>query len=124
MKKNEKNFHKKNKKYLVIITTTNTRENAEKILKVLLEKRLVACAQILKTNSFYWWKNKIENSKEYLIILKTKKEFYDIVEKTIKENHNYEIPEIISLDIKKGYDKYLSWIDETLSIKNKRKSKK
>ncbi|MGB9748782.1 MAG: divalent-cation tolerance protein CutA [Candidatus Woesearchaeota archaeon] len=120
-------FKKQNKlmtKCLVVITTTNKMENAEKIATILLKNRLVACAQILSIKSFYWWENNIQKDKEFLLFLKTKSENYKVVEKKIIENHNYKLPEIIALEASKGSRDYFEWIERTLNRKNKNKNLK
>ncbi|MFN3528207.1 MAG: divalent-cation tolerance protein CutA [Candidatus Altarchaeaceae archaeon] len=100
--------------FIEVFTTTDKREDAEKIAKILLEKRLSACVQISEINSYYWWKGKIENSKEFLCIIKTKKELYEEVEKEIKNIHPYEIPEIISIEIFKGNENYFKWMEKEI----------
>jgi len=77
---------------LYFATCANAAE-ARKIAKVLLEKKLVACANIVpKIESHYWWKGKLEKANETLLILKTKKELQKQVEKEIKSIHSYKLP--------------------------------
>lgn len=102
--------------YIQVFTTTNKKTIAEKIAKLLIKKKLAACIQIFAIKSFYEWKGKIEKAKEWLCIIKTKKIFYEEVEKIIKELHNYEIPEIISMPINGSKD-YLDWIGKQLRKK-------
>lgn len=98
-------------KFFQIITTTDKRESAERIAKALLEKRLAGCVQIWgPISSSYWWENKIEKADEYIIFIKTRGELYKAVEKTIKELHPYDVPEIIALPILMGYAEYLEWL--------------
>ncbi len=98
-------------KYCLIITTCPNLKSAKKISRILLSKKLVACANIIKNvKSIYSWKGKIIESKEFLIFLKTKKILYRKIEDTIKRNHPYEVPEIISFEIENGDKNYLNWI--------------
>ena len=99
-------------KYCQITTTVSTMKDARKIMKNLLEKRLIACCQIQEINSCYWWNNRIEDEKEYLLIMKTKESLYNEIEKEILENHPYEVPEIVMTEIQDGYYEYLNWIKE------------
>ncbi|MCD6331445.1 MAG: divalent-cation tolerance protein CutA [Thermoplasmata archaeon] len=99
--------------YCVIITTCKP-EDEEKIIDALLSSKLVACINSFSVKSKYIWKGKIEEDEEKLLIIKTKKEKHKEVEKKIKENHSYEVPEIICLDIVNGSDSYLRWIDEVV----------
>ena len=100
------------KEYCVITTTLNTLKDARKIAKILLEKRLIVCCQTQEVNSCYWWNKRIEEEKEYLLIMKSKTSLYNNIEKVILENHPYETPEIVMMEIKDGYYEYLNWIGE------------
>ncbi len=99
--------------YCVIITTCKP-EDEEKIVDALLSSKLAACINSFSVKSKYIWEGKLEEDEEKLLIIKTKKEKYKEVEKKIKENHSYEVPEIICLDIVNGSDSYLKWIDEVV----------
>lgn len=103
---------------LLVISTVTNENLANELSKILLENRVAACVNIIKNvNSLYWWKESIENSSEIILLIKTTDEKYQEVEDLIKKNHPYEIPEIIAFDIKKGFSKYLKWIeDETRSL--------
>jgi|SRR3989344_988981 len=103
-------------RYIQVLTTTATKEDAEKIADHLLEKRFAACVQIIgPINSKYWWKGRRETSKEFLCLIKTKKELYPKVEKAIKKMHPYENPEIIAIHIERGSKDYFDWIQKELS---------
>ena len=80
--------------YIQVVTTTEKRQDAEKIAKALVERRLAACAQIVgPIVSTYWWKDNIETAEEWQCLIKSKKSFYSEVEKAIKVLHPYETPE-------------------------------
>ncbi len=98
--------------FIIILTTTDSEEKADKIASHLLEKRLAACVQIFPIKSYYRWKGKIENSSEFALFIKTKKPKYKDVEKEIKSVHSYETPEIISIPILDGSKDYLSWLSK------------
>jgi len=100
--------------YIQIFTTTKKKEDAEKMVKTLVEKRLTGCIQILPVTSTYWWKGNVEREEEWLCLIKSKKTLYEELEKTIKEIHPYEIPEIIAVPIIAGSDDYLKWLNNEL----------
>ena len=101
--------------FIQIITTVDEKEIAEKIAKKVVEKRMVACAQIIgPIKSIYWWKEKIEESEEWMVVMKSKKEFFKKVEKVIRDIHPYEVPEIIAFPVIEGYEEYLKWLDEEI----------
>ncbi|MCM8809205.1 MAG: divalent-cation tolerance protein CutA [Candidatus Omnitrophica bacterium] len=99
-------------KFIQILTTVPDKETGQKIIKILLEEKLSLCCQIIgPIESQYWWQGKIEKGEEYLILIKAKKQNYKKIEKKIKENHPYKVPEIISFEINqisKEYKEYLS----------------
>ena len=99
-------------KYIMITTTFENKEEANKISELLLKERLVSCCQISNITSSYHWKGKIEHAEEYLLQMKSKKELYNQIEKIILENHSYETPQLVAYDIIDGYKEYLNWIGE------------
>ena len=101
--------------YIQVVTTTEKRQDAEKIAKSLVERRLAACAQLVgPIVSTYWWKDNIETAEEWQCLIKSKKSFYSKAEKAIKMLHPYETPEIIALPIVSGSDDYLEWLNDQL----------
>ena len=98
-------------KYIMITTTFENKEEANKISELLLKERLVSCCQISNITSSYHWKGKIEHTEEYLLQMKSKKELYNQIEKIILENHSYETPQLVAYDIIDGYKEYLNWIE-------------
>ncbi|HEX9912619.1 MAG TPA: divalent-cation tolerance protein CutA [candidate division Zixibacteria bacterium] len=98
--------------FIVILVTASSEEEAKKIAQSLVEKRLVACVNIIKdVQSVFRWKGKISDEKELLLIIKTRKKLYKNVEEEIKTLHAYEVPEIIALPIISGSKDYLYWVD-------------
>lgn len=105
-------------KYIMITTTFDNKEEANKVIELLLEKRLVSCCQLSSVASSYHWKGTIEHTEEYLLQMKSKKELYKEIEKVILENHSYETPQLIAYDIVDGYKGYLDWIEEETNGKH------
>ncbi len=101
--------------FIVIQTTTNDGNIASLISNILLEKKLAACIQKYEIESLYRWRDKIEKDREIILNIKTKSSFFKEIEKIIKENHNYEVPEIIALPIINISIDYLNWLKEELS---------
>lgn len=103
--------------YCIVSTTTDTTENADIISQTLLEKKLIACAQRTTTQSAYRWKEKIIESDEILLQMKTKKSLFEHIKKEIESLHTYEVPEIIMIPLLDANDFYLQWINkETINI--------
>ncbi len=97
-----------------IIVSTCKEEDEEKIVSALLNENLAACINSWEVKSSYIWKGKVEKEKERILFIKTRRENYRKVEEKIKEIHSYEVPEIICIDVKEGYEKYFGWIDEVV----------
>jgi len=103
--------------YIVILVTVKNRSEANKIVKKLVGDQLVACANIIgDVKSIFWWEGKVDQAKEVLLILKSKKSLFLKIKKAIKSLHSYSVPEIISLPIVDGNEDYLNWI-KTSTIK-------
>ncbi|NVM01132.1 MAG: divalent-cation tolerance protein CutA [Candidatus Helarchaeota archaeon] len=102
--------------YIQVFCTTEKKEEAKKIAKSLVNKRLAACVQIIgPILSTYWWKENVETSEEWLCLIKSKKSLFEKLEKSIKEVHSYKTPEIIALPFIDGSKDYLKWLDNELS---------
>ena len=97
---------------VVIQTTCSSKKEAKKIAKILIEKKLAACVQILKVNSIYKWDNKLCVDKERLLFIKTKNKNFKKIQRIIKENHSYDLPEIIEIKIANTSKEYLQFISE------------
>ena len=100
--------------YIVIFVTVPNVKEGKKIAFGIINRKFVACVNIVPhLNSLYWWKNRIESSKEALLIIKTKKSLFNKVVREVKRLHSYDVPEIIALPVIKGNKDYLKWIDSS-----------
>jgi periplasmic divalent cation tolerance protein len=98
-------------KIVVFCTCANT-EEAAKIARLLVEKRLAACVNILpQIRSIYRWQGAIEDSTEVLLLVKSKRELFEQLRNEIAAAHSYEVPEVIALPIVDGAESYLQWMD-------------
>ncbi len=99
--------------FVLFYVTCKDAGEAKNIGKSLLKERLIACCNIFpEMSSFFWWNGKIDEAKEAVVILKTKKTLSQKVIKRIKELHSYECPCIVEIPITSGYRKFLDWIEE------------
>jgi periplasmic divalent cation tolerance protein len=98
-------------KMIVILITTGTDKEAQRIADVLLKHRRAACVNIVPTvSSWFWWEGKIESDRECLLIVKTKASALEELVSLVREVHSYDVPEIIALPILGGNPDYLDWI--------------
>jgi periplasmic divalent cation tolerance protein len=96
---------------ILITTTTDNREALEKIGRHLVTSRLIACIQIIgPVKSIYRWKDKIEETEEWLGIMKTRKSLYAPVEAEIRALHTYELPEIVAFEASNMLLPYQEWV--------------
>ncbi len=96
---------------ILIYCTHKNKEEAEKIAKHLLEKKLIACANFLPIESAYLWKGKVESGKEYVSLLKTQEKHWSRVKEEIEKIHPYEIPCILKIHVEAN-SSFEKWIQE------------
>ncbi|HIH22272.1 TPA: divalent-cation tolerance protein CutA [Candidatus Micrarchaeota archaeon] len=96
---------------LIVLSTCPDLKIANAIATQLVEKHLAACVNILALeDSVYRWKGKIEHAKEFLLVIKTRKEKYILLEMEIKRMHPDEVPEIVAMKSEKVSREYLEWV--------------
>ena len=86
------------------------KEEAKIISRDLLEKKLVACCNIIQTESLYNWKNKLVEDNEVILLAKTIDKNFTEIKKEVLKIHSYKIPCILKLDVKDINDSYLRWL--------------
>ena len=95
----------------IVITTTSSDEEAERIARAVIEAKLAACVQIQAITSLYRWKGDVARDPEKLLFCKTTEERYAALRDKILALHSYETPEIVRVPIDAGLDRYLAWIE-------------
>ena len=101
-------------KYIIVTTLCDKKKIANKIIDILIEKKLVAGSQMTKVNSKYWWNNELEECDEYKLEFRTKESKFSIIESEIKKIHNYEVAEISYCEIKNASKEFLDWVDKNI----------
>ena len=94
---------------ILVYVVCKDKGEADKIGKLVVKKRLAACANIFPINSFYHWENKLVEDNEFVLLLKTILDSYKELEKEIKKLHSYEVPAIIKITAEAS-DEYITWI--------------
>ena len=98
-------------KLIVIMTTVENREDAERIAHTLVDKHLGACIQIIgPITSVYRWEGSVETAGEFLCLIKTRESRYQDVENSIKQIHPYDTPEIIAVPVVQASEGYAGWL--------------
>jgi periplasmic divalent cation tolerance protein len=101
--------------YVIVMVTTPSKQEAEKIAEHLLKERLIACANIIgPVSSIFHWSGKMEKAEEYLILMKSRKDLFGKLSEAVKALHSYEVPEILAFPIVDGSQAYLDWLGACL----------
>ena len=99
--------------HCIIYITAGSKEEADKLSRGLVEEKLAFCVNTVPgIQSTYQWEGKIHVDHEILLIVKTRQDRYEALEQWVKQNHSYDVPEIISLPIQKGLPEYVQAIDD------------
>ena len=100
---------------IIVVTTFEDKEEALSLGRHLLEKRLIACAQVSGAiDSQYWWQGHVEQAQEYRLEMKSSRSLWENLEKEIQKKHPYETPEIIATVISAMSNDYRKWLLEEL----------
>jgi len=98
--------------YVQVITTTGTREDAERIARTLVESRLAACVQVFgPIRSTYRWKGAIETAEEWQCVAKSRADRFGAIDEAIRALHPYEVAEILAVPMVAGSRPYLEWLE-------------
>ena len=98
--------------HIVVFITIDTPANAQQLADKILTASKAACVNIIPTvSSQYWWQGKIEKSAEVMLVVKTHAALLDELITLVKQNHPYNVPEIIALPIIGGNPDYLAWLE-------------
>jgi periplasmic divalent cation tolerance protein len=95
----------------LFLSTAPTKEEAATLASELVGRRLAACVNIVgPISSVYRWQGEVENSEEFLLMIKSTEECSPAIQQTLVELHSYKVPELICLPIEGGLESYMSWI--------------
>ena len=102
---------------IVVFSTCESREEAERLAEAVLEKRLAACVNILAgVQSVYHWQGQLERSEEHLLMIKSSRKCFDQLRAVLSTVHSYEVPEVIAVGIVDGAESYLAWMDREMNL--------
>ena len=100
---------------IVILVTAGTLRESKKIARHLVEERLAACINITApVQSLYRWKGKVNEEREFLMVIKSSRGLFAEIQAAIRKLHSYTTPEIICLPIVDGSPDYLQWISDSV----------
>jgi len=100
---------------IVVLSTCDSAEEAANIARLLVEQRLAACVNVVPgVRSIYRWQDKVEDSAEWLLVIKSRRGLFDRLCAELQKTHSYEVPEVIALPIVDGSGEHLAWLDREL----------
>ncbi|CAN5664645.1 divalent-cation tolerance protein CutA [soil metagenome] len=100
---------------LITMTTVASEAEALRLARLIVEKKLAACVQILpKMTSVYVWKGEVQEEAEHLLLIKSLPEKYAEIERLLLAEHSYDTPEIVAISAEHAAAGYLDWVTETL----------
>jgi periplasmic divalent cation tolerance protein len=101
---------------IVVLSTCGSEEEAVRIASKLIDAHLAACVNLIpKIRSFYRWRGKVEDSAEWMLIIKTSRDCFEPLRTVLEAAHSYELPEVLALPVVDGSPNYLAWIDGELA---------
>jgi periplasmic divalent cation tolerance protein len=100
---------------ITVVTTVGSLEEARRLARVIVERKLAACAQLSQIESFYPWKGSLQNEPEIRISFKSTEQNYRSLEAAIVELHPYELPAIHAVEVVAVYEPYGQWVCESTS---------
>jgi len=102
---------------IIVYSTCASAEEAERIAKGLVEKRVAACVAVTPgVRSHYWWKDALEQSEEWGLTIKSRRDLFDALCAELRKTHSYEVPEILAVPVVDGAASYLEWMDSELRM--------
>lgn len=103
--------------YSMVYSTAPNEAEGQRIGRHVIGKRLAACVNIFPIKSIYWWKGKIEEDEEHVLIFKTRSKLVSQVIQEIENECTYDLPCAVSYEMSGGNEKYLKWIEESTLIR-------
>mgnify|MGYP004516212459 CR=1 FL=1 len=104
--------------YIMIEIAFKSKKEVDKSVNVLLDNKLVASSQVFTSESTWNYKGKRTSRKEFILLLKTKKELINDIYNVIKDIHSYEVFEFAIFNLSSPSKEYLDWINDETKLHN------
>jgi periplasmic divalent cation tolerance protein len=96
---------------VVILSTAPDEETAKRLAQGLIHNRLAACVNIMPgIRSIYRWQDSVQEESEAMMVIKSTRELFTQLEPWLRENHPYDVPEILALPAAAGSSEYMHWV--------------
>jgi periplasmic divalent cation tolerance protein len=97
--------------YCILMTTTDSQDEADQLAELLVTQRLAACVQTTPITSTYTWQDTLTQESEWLLLIKTRADRYEAIQEALLKTHSYETPEILQVPVTQGSPAYLAWME-------------
>jgi periplasmic divalent cation tolerance protein len=102
---------------IIVLTTVASEDEAVRLVRTLLDRRLVACGTLLPgARSMYRWQGKVADEREVVVLLKTRSARLESLQNAFGDLHPYKVPELLALPVSAGLEKYLEWINTETTL--------
>ncbi len=100
---------------LVVLVTTPSVEEGQTIARALVAERLAACVNVVPgVRSVFFWEGQLQEGTEALLVIKTRRECYEALQRRVIELHTYSVPEVLALPVEAGSPTYLAWLGDAV----------
>lgn len=102
----------------LVVSTAPDRETGERIVRRLVEERLIACGNLVPgVASVFRWEGEVRREDEVLVLMKARTDSLERLFGRVVELHPYEVPELLSFPVGKGLPAYCGWVvEETAEV--------
>ena len=97
-------------RFLLVVTTVDARDAADRLARELVEQGLAACAQISSIDSYYTWEGEVRHEPEFRILFKVAEAACGDAEAAIRALHPYQLPAIHAIAVERAHAPYAEWI--------------
>jgi len=102
--------------YVVVLTTVDNAAEARRLVRRLVDQRLIACGTVLPgATSVYRWRGGVTEENEVVVLIKTMRSRWEALRAAVAEHHPYEVPELLALPVAAGLERYLAWVSEEVA---------
>ena len=102
----------------ILVLVTCPAVESEKLSYTLINEHLAACVNIVEqVKSIYIWEGKVCNETEHLLVIKSNRSVWDLLQSRVQQLHPYQVPEILSIDVTAGHKPYLDWLNAAVQTK-------
>ena len=93
-----------------VCMVTHPADGATAFARRLVEERLAACVNVLPATSVFRWEGTVQEDAECLLVIKTLDSLVGDLERYLRAEHPYDVPECLALEPASVEESYLAWM--------------